>query len=342
MDIEFALPWIFLLLPLPLLAMWLLPRAASFQPATIRVPFYAQLRSQQLHNDSSGSRLRLILAVVIWSLLVLSAARPQSVDDPVQLPVLGRNLMLAVDLSGSMEADDMVIGDRQLNRLSAVKVVAGEFIDRRVGDRLGLILFGDRAYLQAPLTLDRKTVKTLLQESVIGLAGKKTAIGDAIGLAVKRLRDEPEGNRVLILLTDGSNTAGSIDPLKAADLAAQEKIRIYTIGVGSDSRMVRDIFGSRRVASAEIDEESLKAISDKTGGQYYRATDIESLMQIYSLLDEAEPVVEDSEVYRPVNELFYWPLSMALLLSMLVAMLNSIPFSLLRRVTRSSKETGHA
>jgi Ca-activated chloride channel family protein len=322
MDIEFALPLIFLALPAPLLVMWLLPRASSSQPVTIRVPFYAQVRTQLLNKASKHSRLQLLIAFIIWLLLVSSAAQPQSMDEPIQLPVMGRNLMLAVDLSGSMEADDMVIGDRQLTRLSAVKVVAGEFIDRRVGDRLGLILFGDRAYLQAPLTLDRKTVKTLLNESVIGLAGKKTAIGDAIGLAVKRLRNEPEQNRVLILLTDGSNTAGSIDPLKASDLAAQEKIRIYTIGVGADSRMVRGVFGMSTMVSSDIDEDTLQAIADKTGGRYFRARDIESLMQIYSLLDEIEPIAEDAEVYRPVNELYFWPLALALVLSMFLAILR--------------------
>ena len=318
-DISFSLPWLFLVLPLPLLVIWLLPRASFSQPETIRVPFYAQIQSQRVQQASQASRLWLLLAIIIWVLLVTSAARPQSIDEPIQLPVLGRNLMLAVDLSGSMEADDMIIGNRQLTRLSAVKVVAGEFIDRRVGDRLGLILFGDRAYLQAPLTLDRKTVKTLLNESVIGLAGKKTAIGDAIGLAVKRLRKEPEENRVLILLTDGSNTAGSIEPLKAADLAAQEKIRIYTIGVGADTRVVSGIFGISRTVSSDIDEETLQAISDRTGGQYYRAKDVESLLQIYSLLDEVEPVAEDAETYRPINELYYWPLLAALFLSMLLA-----------------------
>jgi Ca-activated chloride channel homolog len=331
MDIEFALPLIFLTLPLPLLVMWLLPRASSCQPATIRIPFYAQVQTQLLQQASNQSRLQSFIAIIIWLLLVSSAAQPQSVDDPVQLPVMGRNLMLAVDLSGSMEADDMVIGDRQLTRLSAVKVVAGEFIDRRVGDRLGLILFGDRAYLQAPLTLDRKTVKTLLNESVIGLAGKKTAIGDAIGLAVKRLRNEPEQNRVLILLTDGSNTAGNIDPLKASDLAAQEKIRIYTIGVGADSRMMRGVFGMSRMVDSDIDEETLRAISDKTGGQYFRARNIESLMQIYSLLDEIEPIAEDAEVYRPVNELYFWPLSVALILSLFIAILKLPLLSFLTR-----------
>jgi len=331
MDITFLLPWMFLILPLPVLVMLLLPRADAAQISTIRVPFYAAMHSQLLHEASGSSRVRLFVAVVIWLLLVVSAARPQSVGEAIQLPVQGRNLMLAVDLSGSMEADDMVIGNRRVSRLAAVKAVAGEFIDRRVGDRLGLILFGDRAYLQAPLTLDRKTVNTLLQESVIGLAGKKTAIGDAIGLAVKRLRNEPEQNRVLILLTDGSNTAGSIDPLKAADLAAQEKIRIYTIGVGADSRIVRDLFGRQRAVNSDIDEETLQAISDKTGGRYYRARDVESLLQIYSLLDEMEPMADDVEVYRPVNELYFWPLSIATLLSLLLALSRLPFFSLLIR-----------
>jgi Ca-activated chloride channel family protein len=269
----------------------------------------------------------LLVAVLAWVLLLAAAARPQSLDDPVQLPVVGRNLMLAVDISGSMEADDMLIGNRQLTRLQAVKIVAGDFIERRIGDRLGLILFGDRAYLQAPLTLDRQTVRSLLEESAIGLAGKNTAIGDAIGLAVKRLRNEPDQNRVLILLTDGSNTAG-IDPLKAADLAAGENIRIYTIGVGSDSRVMRSVFGLNRVLNAEIDEEILQAISSKTGGRYFRARDIESLAQIYNILDQIEPVAEDAETYRPVNELYYLPLTAAFLLSLLLAVSRLFSFAM--------------
>ncbi len=332
MDIYFALPWVFLFLPLPVVIRLLLPKSDTEQVSTIRVPFFAALQAQGNHESTGTSGLRLFIAILIWLLLVVAAARPQSVAEAIQLPVQGRNLMLAVDLSGSMEADDMLVGNRQVTRLAAVKAVAGEFIKRRAGDRLGLILFGDRAYLQAPLTLDRKTVNTLLQESVIGLAGKKTAIGDAIGLAVKRLRKEPEQNRVLILLTDGSNTAGSIDPLKAADLAAQEKIRIYTIGVGADSRVVRDLFGRKRAISSDIDEETLQAISDKTGGRYYRARDVESLLQIYSLLDEIEPIADDVEIYRPVNELYFKPLAAALLLSLLLAVLKFPWFKMLKEL----------
>ena len=227
--------------------------------------------------------------------------------------------MLAVDISGSMQTEDMVINGRPVMRLTAVKMVAGEFVEQREGDRLGLILFGDQAYLQTPLTFDRRTLHILLNEAAIGLAGKSTAIGDAIGLAVKRLRGQPEKNRVLILLTDGTNTAGSVDPLKAADLAASEGVRIYTIGVGADDMMpgpFRMLLGAGR----ELDEASLQAIAQKTGGRYFRARDTRSLQQIYALLDEIEPVSEDEQSYRPVEELYAWPLALALLLSLLTAL----------------------
>jgi Ca-activated chloride channel family protein len=197
-----------------------------------------------------------------------------------------------------------------------VKLVAGEFVEKREGDRLGLILFGDQAYLQTPLTFDRRTLHILLDEAAIGLAGKATAIGDAIGLAVKRLRGQPERNRVLILLTDGANTAGSVDPLKAADLAANEGVRIYTIGVGADDMMP----GPLRLLSSgksQLDEASLQAIAQKTDGRYFRARDTHSLQQIYALLDEIEPVSEDEQSYRPVEELYTWPLALALLFSLL-------------------------
>ena len=236
--------------------------------------------------------------------------------------------MLAVDISGSMESEDMVIGNRQVTRLTAVKAVASDFIEQRKGDHIGLILFGSQAYLQAPLTYDRETVRQLLSEAQVGLAGKETAIGDAIGLAVKRLRKQPASNRVLILLTDGANTTGSVDPLKAADLAAQEGIRIYSIGVGADERIVQGLFGPRRFASGDLDEVTLKVIADKTGGRYFRARDIRSLQQIYALLDKIEPISEEIESFRPVEEIYYWPLDLVLLLSTLLALGNSglLPF----------------
>ncbi len=319
MNIEFAWPWLFAALPLPLLAL-LLPRAASAAPAALRFPFYEALQPSLQTHAGQRSRLRLILAVLAWLLLVLAAARPQLIGETVHLPISGRSLMLAVDISGSMQNEDMQINDRQLSRLTAVKLVAGEFIEERKGDRLGLILFGDEAYLQAPLTFDRSTVRTLLNEAQIGLAGKQTAIGDAIGLAIKRLRKEPARNRILILLTDGTNTAGNVDPLKAADLAAREGVRIYTIGIGQGEMQVRTPFGLRRIATGDLDEASLKAIAEKTGGRYFRAHNTAQLAKIYALLDRIEPVSKDEQTWRPVDELYFWPLGAALLLSVLIAL----------------------
>ena len=323
MNIEFAWPLSILALPLPLLAAWLLPRAPEATGSALRLPFYAALTAVAGEEQTVRSRLRLVLAILAWLLLVAAALRPQFLGDPVQLPVSGRDLLLAVDISGSMETQDMQLGRQVTDRLTAVKAVAGEFIERRQGDRLGLILFGDQGYLQAPLTFDRDTVRVLLNEAAIGLAGKSTAIGDAIGLAVKRLRDQPQENRVLILLTDGANTAGSVDPQRAAELAATEGVRVYTIGVGADTVTVRSLFGTRQVRNTELDEAALVSIADKTGGRYFRARDIEGLEEIYQLLDELEPASKDEEIFRPVHELYRWPLAVAVLLSMLIAVAGS-------------------
>ena len=323
MEFEFSWPWVFTALPLPLLAALLLPRAKAAPPAALRFPFYAALRQGLVNPAQQPSRWRLLLAVLAWLLLLVAAARPQSIGETLYLPVSGRSLLLAVDISGSMQTGDMTIDGQPVTRLTAVKKVAGDFIEQREGDRLGLILFGDQAYLQTPLTFDRKTVKTLLYEAQIGLAGKRTAMGDAIGLAVKRLRDQPEQNRVLVLLTDGANTAGSVDPLKAADLAASEAVRIYTIGVGADEMLKRGLFGLQRISNSDLDEDSLRSIAEKTGGRYFRARDTDSLESIYALLDQIEPVSEDEQSYRPVEELYAWPLGAALVLSVLMALSSS-------------------
>jgi len=321
MNFEFAWPWLLITLPLPMLVALSLPRAQASPPAALRVPFYGALQQGLARPARRRSRLYLLLAALAWLLLVLAAARPQWIGETLHLPVSGRSLMLAVDISGSMQTEDMLVEDRQVMRLAAVKRVAADFIEQRTGDQLGLILFGDQAYLQVPLTFDRHTVRTLLNEAAIGLAGKSTAIGDAIGLAIKRLREQPQQNRVLVLLTDGTNTAGSVEPLKAADLAASEAVRIYTIGIGADSMLVRTPFGTRRVASGDLDEDTLQAIADKTGGRYFRARDTESLQEIYALLDAMEPVSEDDQSYRPIDELYAWPLGGAFLISLLLALL---------------------
>ncbi len=321
MNIELAWPWILAALPLPVLVM-LLPPAKAAPTATLRFPFFSALRSMPGATAGRRPGWRIALALLAWLLLVVAAARPQAVGETVRLPVTGRSIMLAVDLSGSMQTQDMASRGRAVSRLRAVKEVAGDFIDRRAGDRLGLILFGDQAYLQVPLTLDRSTVHTLLDEAQIGLAGQQTAIGDAIGLAIKRLRDEPMKNRVLILLTDGASNAGNVEPLKAAELAAREGVRIYTIGVGADEMTLRGPFGLSQVVRSDLDEDSLKSIAQKTGGRYFRASNVKSLAEIYGLLDKIEPVSRDEQSWRPVKELYGWPLAGALVLSVLIALFS--------------------
>jgi Ca-activated chloride channel family protein len=318
MNIEFYMPWVFILLPLPILVALFMPRAQVATPTSLRTPFFAGLQAGLSHQARPRSKIWTAIAALAWVLLVIAAARPQLIGESIRLPVSGRSLMMAVDISGSMMTEDMHIKGQMVPRISAVKKVAGDFIQQREGDRIGLILFGSQAYLQAPLTFDRKTVVTLLDESQIGLAGKQTALGDAIGLAVKRLRKQPAENRVLILLTDGANTAGNVEPLKAADLAAQEEVKIYTIGIGADAQLVRTPFGVQQIGGNDLDESTLQAIASKTGAQYYRARDVQSLLQIYSLLDEIEPVSKDELNYRPIDELYYWPMGLALLLSLLL------------------------
>lgn len=305
-------PWALAALPLPLAVLWLLPRAQQGPVTALRLPFFAAISSAVGAPSERPATGLWVLAALAWLLLVGAAARPQLVGEPISLPMEGRDLMLAVDLSESMAEQDMVIGNRAVDRLTAVKAVAGDFIERRNGDRIGLILFGTQAYQQAPLTFDRATVRTLLFESQVGLAGKTTAIGDAIGMAVKRLRDS-KAEKVLILLTDGANTAGSIEPRKAAELAARDGIRIYTIGVGAEAR---GPFGFG-MGGAQIDEPTLQAIADTTGGRFFRARDIRGLQAIYAALDELEPRIADEQTYRPVQDLFQWPLGAALLLTAL-------------------------
>ena len=312
-------PWVAALLPLPWLVYRFVPPARR-EDAALLVPFYRQLPGASgAQRDDSQMRLgRLVILILIWLALLLACARPQWIGDPISLPASGRDLLLAVDISGSMETADMNWKGEQFQRVTVVKAVVGDFVERRRSDRLGLILFGTRAYLQAPLTFDRATVKQLLQEAQLGFAGEKTAIGDAIGLAVKRLRERPDSSRVLILLTDGANTAGQVTPLKAAELAAKAGIRIHTIGVGADEMVVPGIFGNfgaRRVnPSADLDEETLAGIATQTGGQYFRARDPADLQAIYAQLDQLEPVEQDAEVFRPTRALFHWPLAVALAL----------------------------
>ena len=307
-------PLMFYLLPVPFLVRWLLP-ARERAPQAIRVPFYEELRAldAERQRNSTPAWLQALVISLVWICLVSAAARPTWVGDPVPLPQEGRDLMLAVDISKSMEEDDMQARGGYATRIDAVKTVVGDFIEKRMGDRIGLILFGQQGYLQTPLTFDTQTVNQQLQEAQLGFAGNATAIGNAIGLSIKRLRDRPAESRVLILLTDGANTAGT-DPREAADIAAEANIRIHTVGVGADSRVVRSMFGTRQVnPSADLDEETLTYIAETTGGQYFRARDPAELLSIYDYLDALEPMPEE-QTFRPSISLFHWPLATAILL----------------------------
>ncbi|MGY8813906.1 MAG: vWA domain-containing protein [Gammaproteobacteria bacterium] len=322
--INFEWPWMVLLLPLPYLIWKFSTPISSKREAALRVPFLEDF----FDESESGVELRsarwmIFFSALAWLLLILAIMRPQWLGEFIEFPVSGRDLIIAVDLSGSMQEEDFVLKGQRVDRLTATKFVAGDFIERRIGDRIGLILFGERAYLQAPLTLDRETVKTLLYESAIGLAGRATAIGDAIGLAVKRIRQRENTNRVLILLTDGANSAGEVEPLEAARLAAREGLKIYTIGVGADEMVVEFFFGTRKInPSADLDEKALTEIAELTGGKYFRARDTQELDKIYAIMDELEPVERDVRRFRPRKSLYFWPLSIALVLSSLLLFYN--------------------
>lgn len=319
--IHIAWPWMLLALPLPwLFGRWLPPAAP--QGSALFVPFAASL-SVEL-TPPARSRRRMF--ALIWLLLVAAAIRPQWLDNPLPAPSTGRRLLLAVDVSGSMAAQDMA---GNATRLNVVQQVAGDFIRHRQGDQVGLILFGTRPYLQAPLTADLSTVSQFLRESVIGVAGPQTAIGDAIGLGIKRMQSDGAragGKMVMILLTDGGNDAGLMDPLAAARMAAGVGLRIYTIGVGA--AVQQSLFGIS--GNADLDEDTLKSIAQITGGEYFRATDADALAKVYERIDKLEPGAGAEQWYRPHSEWFIWPLALALLLSVAAVL---IPAGLARART---------
>lgn len=313
LDEQFAWPWMLLALPLPLLARWLLPPARGGASAALRVPFGERLDRVARAGGRSmlGGRVS-VLVWLGWILLCVAAARPQQLGEAVQPPLAGRDLMLALDLSGSMREPDMELGGRAVDRLTAAKAVLADFLDRRGGDRVGLIVFGRRAYALTPLTHDLASVRQQLEDSVIGLAGQETAVGDTIALAVKRLRAQPAQQRVLVLLTDGVNTAGLLEPKKAADIASAEGVRIHTIAFGGEGSL--SLFGLQLPmpgAGDEIDESTLRDIAKSTGGRFFRARDTSQLAGIYAEIDRLEPIERPGQAVRPRIERYVWPLGAA-------------------------------
>jgi Ca-activated chloride channel family protein len=315
---RFAWPWMLLALPLPWLVRRVLPAAESTSPA-LRVPYGSRLDAVAAGGGVARSAGIGMLAWLAWALLCVAAARPQQLGDIVQPPQAGRDMMLAVDLSGSMSEEDMTLGNQTVDRLTAAKAVLADFLDRRAGDRVGLLVFGDRAYTVAPMTMDLASVRQQLGDSVVGLAGQATAIGDAIGLAVKRLKSQPASQRVLILLTDGVSNAGMLDPLKAAQVARDEGVRIHTIGFGGEGESL-SVFGiPLHVPGSgdDTDMSTLQRIATTTGGKAFRARDTEELAGIYAEIDRLEPVKRPGQSVRPRVERYAWPLSAALALGLL-------------------------
>ncbi len=312
-HIELIWWWMLFLLPLPPLFYFLTPQVKEH--SAIYLPYLPDTPADKVPANLPAK----VLAAFIWIALVTAAARPVWYGEPVQSPLKHRDMMLVVDLSGSMKEKDMLSGDEYIDRLSAVKQVLEHFVSQRDGDRLGLILFADHAYLQTPLTLDRQTITTQIHQTVLGLVGVQTAIGEGIGLATKTFADSDAPQRVMILLTDGMNTAGILDPLEAAEIAAKYHTTIYTVGVGAGEMMINDFFFRRKVNTAkDLDEETLKKIAQTTSGKYFRARDRQSLQDIYTTINQLEPVSKATEIWRPQTEWFGLPLMLALLASALL------------------------
>lgn len=311
--LEFLWPWAFwLVLLFPIMRIAAL-RVSGQHPA-LTVPdldaFQFETKASDVWVDNRRW-LKLILLFLAWVALVGAIARPQWTGDPVPLPTVGRDMLLAVDISGSMTTDDMYVEDIRVSRLTALKHVVEPFILSRIGDRLGLILFGSAAYVYVPLTFDLETVNELLQDAPTGIAGGQTAIGDTIGLGVKRLVERPIEHRILILMTDGSHNEGNLSPDEAVRLAKEANVRIHTIGIGSDPTDFRT-FGTRRMfrfRGPAMNTEALQNISEETGGRFYKASDTESLSRIYAHIASIEPIELDPETLRPVKSLFHWPLA---------------------------------
>jgi Ca-activated chloride channel homolog len=311
---ELAMPWVLIMIIVPPIIWLLLPPAPPVTPAALKVPFYKALLpvvDKERHRFAKPRHVWIFFA--IWTLLLVALSGPRWVGEPLPLQREGRNIMLVLDLSGSMEMNDMLLNGQPVSRLAVVKRAAKEFVQERTSDRIGLILFGSHAYLQTPLTFDRQSVLMRIDDATVGLAGQTTSIGDALGLAVKRLQDVPKTSRVIILLTDGVNNSGVLAPLKAAELAKDDGTKVYTIGLGSevDPRAFNDPMFN---ATADLDEETLQEVAKLTGGRYFRATNTQALQAIYSTINELETVSQEQQTIRPEKEYYTWPLGMAFLL----------------------------
>jgi Ca-activated chloride channel homolog len=324
---QFDSPWFILLLPLPWLVKLLIPRkkaAEENNAPELYFPALKRLQSAFSHYqkpNAASKPLFLPLLSLFWALLIVALMRPEKVDQYHQIKNMGYDLMLAVDVSGSMQALDFSTSTKPISRLDVTKEVVGHFVRGRQGDRVGLITFGENAYMLVPLTLDTHSVDKMLNDTISGMAGNATAIGDAIGLSVRTLRERPEGSRVLILLTDGADNSSKIPPLEAAKLAKQYGIRIYTIGIGKNGPVPFPTkHGSYGFAETPIDENLLKQIASTTNGQYFRATDKLALESIYEKINTLEKSESDDIIFLIREPLYAYPLGLAITLLLLLTL----------------------
>ncbi len=307
---ELATPWVFLLLPLPYVIWRFFPSINARPTQALWIPFFAEIKA--LYLSQSKKTFPPFWLWASWLLSLIALSGPRFVGEIVPIERNGHHIMLALDISGSMALDDMIVQNRRYQRLDVVQYAAKNFVNQRTQDDIGLVLFGSKAYLLTPLTQDKKHILSRINDASVGLAGQATAIGDAIGLSIKHLKKTPPKGRILILLTDGVNNAGTLSPQKATELALHEKIKIYTIGLGSDANLLTP-FGMAP-PSTELDEEGLKKIAEQTGGKYFRANDLDSLQQIYGFINQIETVKQNATPLRPQTEYYPWPLSIAFVL----------------------------
>ena len=316
----FAYPYAFLLLLLPFLVYKLLPRVKGMQGDALKVPFLDDLERISIASGGiwapkattgNGISKPFLWMYLIWALLCVAAARPQIVGEPLRLQNNSRDIMLVLDISTSMLEPDFSFANRRITRFDAVKKVVSDFTTKRANDRLGLILFGTRAYLQAPLTYDKASLNDILWSMQAGMAGDSTSIGDALALALKNLKDK-SGDKVIILLTDGENNDGSLSLAQAIKLAKDEGIKTYTIGVGSPN-----IFFQMLALSPQTgDDKGLKELARQTKGQYFRAESTSDLQKVYDLIDKLEPTQGNENYIRETKDVFYLPLLGAVLVGL--------------------------
>jgi len=311
--LSFSYIWIFILLPLP----WLVQRLSkpfAEERQAVRTPFFAEVVELLALDSGNGAIIRgrswaqRLVLISVWILLVAALARPQWIEQPVVKEIASRDLLLAIDLSGSMETKDFTgKNGKNINRLAATKEVLDDFLSRRQGDRVGLIFFGTAPFIQVPFTEDLALCRELLKEAQVGMAGPRTALGDSIGLAINMFKESEVSDKVLILLTDGNDTSSKIAPVKAARIAAEHGIVLYTVAVGDP----------RAAGEEKLDEQTLKTMASTSNGSYFWAGNRSELEKIYKQIDALSAHDIESMSYRPKLDLFYYPLGLAILLSLL-------------------------